>query len=322
MKITCMRGFPGSGKTTLARKIANETGAVVICRDDIRFMLHASYWTGRADAEVQVSLAERASVRALLHGGQSVIVDATHLNVSWLRKWSKLAAELGASFECIDVPTSMEHCIIRDRLRGIDGGRSVGEEVIVEMARKWPIKHWPVVAEQEPFDVVPVEWVPGLPTAIIVDIDGTVAHHEGIRSPYDYSKVLLDNPDEHVPWLIRTLYELSNDYAHDSSGYVAPSEYREVYVLFVSGRDDTCRVETLQWLAKHNIPYDALFMRPTGAKDGNGNKRPDYKVKYELFDENIRGKYNVRVVLDDRNQVVDLWRRMGLKCLQVAEGDF
>lgn len=54
----------------------------------------------------------------------------------------------------------------------------------------------------------------------------------------------------------------------------------------------------------------------------SGDMRKDSIVKREMFDEHIRGRYNVNFVLDDRNQVVELWRSMGLTCLQVADGDF
>ena len=54
-------------------------------------------------------------------------------------------------------------------------------------------------------------------------------------------------------------------------------------------------------------------------KDG----RQDAIVKRELFDTHILGKYYVEFVLDDRNQVVDLWRNdLGLTCFQVNYGDF
>ena len=36
----------------------------------------------------------------------------------------------------------------------------------------------------------------------------------------------------------------------------------------------------------------------------------------------IKDKYQVDYVLDDRNQVVEMWRSLGLTCLQVADGDF
>ena len=53
-----------------------------------------------------------------------------------------------------------------------------------------------------------------------------------------------------------------------------------------------------------------------------GDFRKDSIVKKELFDENVRGKYNIEFVLDDRNQVVEMWRSIGLVCLQVADGNF
>jgi hypothetical protein len=57
-------------------------------------------------------------------------------------------------------------------------------------------------------------------------------------------------------------------------------------------------------------------MRPTG------DQRKDNIVKRELFDTWVRGKYNVRFCLDDRDQVVEGWRAMGLTCFQVQPGAF
>jgi hypothetical protein len=87
-------------------------------------------------------------------------------------------------------------------------------------------------------------------------------------------------------------------------------------VIFTSGRDERYRTQTETFLSKHNIKYFGLHMRKTG------DMRRDSIVKNEMFDEHIRGKFNIDFVLDDRNQVVDLWRSLGLVCLQVAEGDF
>jgi len=64
------------------------------------------------------------------------------------------------------------------------------------------------------------------------------------------------------------------------------------------------------------VNFDELFMRP------EGDMRPDNIVKAELFDTYVRDNYDVQFVIDDRDQVVDMWRRMGLACLQVAPGDF
>lgn len=309
LKLTAMRGYPGSGKSTKAKAICAETGAVRVCRDDLRKMLHDNHFTGKAECEEQVTAAERAQVHALLKSGTSVVVDATHLEPRWLRKWQKMAAQYGAEFEVVDIETGQLKCAANDLLRKARGERHVGGDVIERMAKRHPIQNWPKVTQLETFTPEPVEWVEGLPEAIIVDIDGTVAHMTG-RSPYDYTQVHTDTVDEHVRWLVNlvaTYFDMRSS---------------PVNVLFVSGRDDECREATEKWLYDNGVCYDALHMRPTGAKDAQGNKLPDYRVKYDLFNQNIRGKYNVRFVLDDRDQVVNLWRALGLKCLQVQPGDF
>jgi hypothetical protein len=50
--------------------------------------------------------------------------------------------------------------------------------------------------------------------------------------------------------------------------------------------------------------------------------RKDSVVKQELFERFVRDKYNISFILDDRQQVVDMWRGLGLTVFQVAEGDF
>lgn len=148
-------------------------------------------------------------------------------------------------------------------------------------------------AKQAPSTYTPPQ---GKTRAIICDIDGTIAHM-GERSPYDWHKVGTDNPDKIVIDLLRR---------HDDR-----------VVILLSGRDEVCRSETVQWLAENRVPFHYLHMRP------EGDNRKDSIVKRELFEEYIRDHFNVEFVLDDRNQVVDMWRNeLGLKVLQVAAGDF
>ncbi|WP_301119843.1 AAA family ATPase [Mycolicibacterium fortuitum] len=306
--LTCMRGYPGSGKSTRARELAEATGAVVVCRDDLRNMLHGTYWTGIDELEQQVTIAEAAQVGALLAAGTSVVVDATHLRGRALQNWAKVAAKHGADFAVEDMLTDADTCAHRDLTRKINGDRSVGRQVIEDMAKRWPIDRWPTVTARAPFRPEPVTVEKGLPWAVLVDIDGTLAHMTD-RSPYDYTKVSTDERDEQITWLVRVLYDLR-------FGGFGPN------IIVMSGRPDTCRDDTATWLKAWGTYYDELHMRPAGAVDDHGNQLPDYIVKHDLYNQHIRGKYNVRFVLDDRQQVVDLWRAMGLKCLQVAPGDF
>jgi hypothetical protein len=86
--------------------------------------------------------------------------------------------------------------------------------------------------------------------------------------------------------------------------------------VICSGREDSCRTETQNWLHEHKIPYTNLFMRETG------DYRKDAIVKLEILDNYILPSFDVKGVLDDRQQVVDAWRSRDLVCLQVRPGDF
>lgn len=89
-------------------------------------------------------------------------------------------------------------------------------------------------------------------------------------------------------------------------------------IIIVSAREGTpeCIAATTEWLKKQNIIYDELFMRKAG------DYRRDSLVKEEIYNTFIKGKFNVEIVLDDRSSVVSKWRELGLRCAQVAPGDF
>ena len=145
---------------------------------------------------------------------------------------------------------------------------------------------------------------------IVCDLDGTLCDIEhrthwvqvpsGVRKNWDafFSEVPNDTPNQAV---LDLLYRMS-DYSK---------------VIFCSGRPERCRADTVEWLEKHYFieGHYKLYMR----KDGDF--RRDDIVKEEILNEHI-DKDRVLFVLDDRDQVVDMWRRNGLTCFQVAEGNF
>jgi hypothetical protein len=57
-------------------------------------------------------------------------------------------------------------------------------------------------------------------------------------------------------------------------------------------------------------------MRPAG------DNRKDSILKEEIYKRDILPEYYISFVLDDRQQVVDALREMGLQVWQVARGDF
>jgi len=135
-------------------------------------------------------------------------------------------------------------------------------------------------------------------TAIICDIDGTLAHMVD-RGPFDWKKVSTDRVDEVIRGLVYS--------ARFHCGHT---------IILLSGRNECSRALTEEWLSNKYIAYHHLFMR----KDGDN--RNDAVVKKEIYEREIKGRYEIEYVLDDRNRVVDMWRSIGLKCLQVAPGDF
>jgi predicted kinase len=215
--------------------------------------------------------------------GKSVVVDDTNLATKHAARLKELAKEFNATFETKFFDTSVEECIKRDLGRL----NSVGEKVIRDMHRQF-------LASQ------PQAYVPpsNAPRAILCDIDGTLALM-GERSPFEWGKVGIDTVETVIADIVNTYHDLP-----------------DIEVVLMSGRDAVCLPETTQWLKDNDIKYDKLLMRP------EGDNRKDSIIKRELFDLHVRDNYNVLFVLDDRNQVVDMWREMGLKCLQVAPGDF
>ena len=89
-------------------------------------------------------------------------------------------------------------------------------------------------------------------------------------------------------------------------------------ILAPTGRSETIRGITAEWLRKYRVPVHRLYMR----KDGD--HRDDSVVKAEMLAQIIADFPNHKIggVFEDRQSVVDMWRGKGLKVFQVAEGKF
>jgi LNS2 (Lipin/Ned1/Smp2). len=135
---------------------------------------------------------------------------------------------------------------------------------------------------------------------VIVDVDGTVALRKDNRGPFDWHLVGTDFPNYPIINVVRALR---------NEGY---------NIVFVSGRKEQCRAETIRWIHDYIFPYQIvnLYMRE------DEDNRPDFVVKKEIFDTYLKD-FNILLVIDDRDQVVKMWREeLGLICIQVAEGKF
>lgn len=293
-------GLQASGKTTWARRwvSVDPVNRVRIERDDLRRMLGNGFVK---ENERYISDLRNNMIENTLECGKSVVVSDTNFPWRTLRELRNLARANGAEFKVQDLTdVTVEECIRRDMYRD----NSVGEKVIRDFySRYLRGKGYPYPLPPEDDQVqlwepyTPSAWYP---PAILVDIDGTLALMNG-RSPYDWSRVFEDRVNEPVANHLLFLRSRGNTVNR---------------IILMSGRDEESREETERWLQFHEIPYDELHMR------ARGDKRRDDLVKYELFNEHVRHNYRVEYVLDDRDQVVKMWRDIGLSCWQVNYGRF
>lgn len=280
-KVILTKGLPGSGKTTWAKELlkSNPNAYKRINNDDLRKMFDNMQYS--QDMEKFIKKAVDVLVLLALEEGKHVILDNTHLSESSVNRIKKLVkgkAEVIIEDKFLKVP--LETCIKND-LKRLD---SVGKDVIVRMYEQHIKKVKPIIQDKT------------LLPAIIVDVDGTLAHMKD-RSPFDWDRVGEDECDDIIKGIVNS---------YDNLGTI----------IVMSGRDSCCRDITIKWLNDNNIAWDTLLMRE------EGDFRKDSIVKRELFDNNIKDKYYIEYILDDRNSVCDMWRDMGLKCLQVAPGNF
>jgi hypothetical protein len=233
-----------------------------------------------------------------LKAGFNVVIDDTNIRTKYIKRFARIAFNQSADFDVKQIDCDVNEAIKRVHKRADNGGRFVPDEVIRKQAQG--LKHRVSLAELYEEQQVYTPYVPPPfgQNAILVDVDGTLAHNNGHRGWYDYDKVIND--------------ELKNPIAD----IVRNAAFFGCRVIIMSGRDDDCKQQTIEWLTNNLVPFDEIHMRRTG--DG----RRDSIVKAELFDQYIRDRFNILYVLDDRNQVVDMWRSLGLTCLQVQAGDY
>lgn len=297
-------GVPGSGKTTLAYKMLKEdANSVRVNRDDIRKMIKGSYSPDEV-FETLVSSLQDAAIAGSLKKKYTVILDNTNCRPKYIRelivKYGKISK---VTLEFVGVDLTLKQLYERNDIRD----KPVPADVIEKMFKGLAIvlkakKELNQLIEDMSAETILNEQTQNgqnenLPKCVLVDIDGTVAHMYDKRGPFEWNKVGGDEPDDNILDVVRAL----------SKSYK---------VIFMSGRDSICRELTIGWLQTYYGADFELFMRPVE------DYRKDSVVKTELYEKHIKGKYYVECVLDDRRQVVIMWRELGLKCLQVQDGDF
>lgn len=285
-KILMLKGLPASGKSTHARSLVDQ-GYVRVNKDDLRAMLHNSSWSKSNEKEV-LKLRDEV-IRMAVRDGKNVVVDDTNFEQVHYDRMTELAQELNANFEVLFIDTPVEECIKRNELRA--------NKVPISVITKMHNRHIAALRNKEP-----AKYDDNLEECIIVDVDGTLAHlapgPDGtIRDIYDASRAMEDRVDDAVSNIMAMAY---------GHGY-------KVIILTGRGKDEGHLEATKAWLDKNGVNYDEIYSRQVG------DERPDTEVKEELYNTYIKGRYNVKYVIDDRPSVCRMWRSLNLFTFQVGD---
>ena len=143
---------------------------------------------------------------------------------------------------------------------------------------------------------------------IIVDLDGTVAlerhrRHHILNGWEDYFAHI------HLDPVNKSVLEFLHGFKHSH------------YIHIFTSRPVKYKDVTLAWLRKHNVPFWSMEMRAEAdthlGDDDWQTLKSDEDVKLEMLARHRIGPANTMCVLEDRDQMVDFYRRLGYDCWQV-----
>jgi hypothetical protein len=285
--IRLYRGIPSAERTCAANTWVREDlgWRIAVSRESIARQLFADTLDSLNRHQVEtVETVQHAMVTAALKANLSVAIDDDNLRTKTVREWQSKAEKTKIPLEIIDVEAEPTTDRDRDLFKRFFINGKFPEVPVFESVPEETGKWTTYVPNEE------------LQEAFVFDIDGTLAKMFG-RGPFDWSRVGEDSPIWNVIKVAQALVK---------AGYK---------IIFMSGRDEVCFNESWEWLLKHELFGEALFMRPANSYI------PDDIVKHELFYKHVAPNYNVVGVFDDRLKVCRMWEEIGLTLFRVGPID-
>jgi len=144
---------------------------------------------------------------------------------------------------------------------------------------------------------------------IIVDLDGTLCDMS------DRLALILNPEKAKRDWdafYAAMVNDNVNKWCHD---LITTYAIKDIHIIYITGRPEKYLSQTMDWLRRNMCPINGLYMRPTN------DNRKDTLVKKELFETHVKSKYEILFCLEDRTHLAQMWRSLGLVCLQCADDE-
>jgi|SRR5579859_418706 len=308
LKILVLKGAPASGKSSYCRELMRkEPGQWKrVNNDALREALDFGIFS--SENEKVIKNTRNFLIKESLQKDINLIIDNVNANKENFEDVCKIAKEINKDIHVL------EKCFYEDLATLIErdsqriGAARVGEEIVKKFWKKLNGKQFQNYLPREEFFykrnhamdkiISPMIQDDNLPSAIISDLDGTLAKI-GNRSPYSAANCdTVDTPISSTLETVKLYYQ---------AGYK---------IIFCTGRMEVDREPTVRFIENclPNVNY-LLLMRTTN------DQRKDSIIKEELFNNHIKNKYNVKLVMDDRLSVCRLWFNMGLNLFRVGDPD-
>lgn len=298
-KIILCRGIQGSGKSTWAKQwvLEDPEHRVRFNNDDERYMVGGGpkgYWV--PNRESFISEIKHKFIISAMHKGYDIVVDNMNLSFKEFEfykkivdQWNDPIGDIRENYEIEfkDFFIPVEECIRRDALRP----NPIGEKIIRQTWNKYKDfiqnicinKYVKSRLQQKPQS-----------KAIVLDMDSTLCFNTTGRPWYGDGAaegILTDTPNIPIINLAK---------AYSDFGY---------HIFIITGRDTSLAESTEQWLKKYKVSYDKVFYR----KHNDFSKSCD--IKYDIINKLLED-YNIELIIDDAEPVVEMYRKMGLTVLQ------
>jgi len=145
-------------------------------------------------------------------------------------------------------------------------------------------------------------------SSFVMDLDGVVVRGE-MRDQY---RDQINNND--YGWFRD---QVSHFRGFKWSCEMIKSLAKDHIILFVTARNEEFRQQTVNWIKHHiGIKNYKLLMR----SDEEGiAQTPDVDVKRRIFNDKIYGRFDVLAAFDDKKEIINLWRSLGITALHNVE---